>query len=254
MMPRKTKSVTLLCVVPDGKSEVADADNGGNERGTAKISGTEDGDMSVQKMILSAVGIAAMGTFSGCVYLETSADRDLRLQQETILRRQAAGSRNENVRLTQELASLRTDLQAFQDSQRRLYAEIAQLQQDNQNRAEQIQELRGLVAAMESRLQTADTSWRSRMDKLKDALAQDQKRAIDAVSQSVGAEISRAVKEVQKSQAASGGSYAEYTVAPGDTLSAIAQAAGVSVEAIKAANGLTSDVIRVNQVLKLPVR
>ena len=44
----------------------------------------------------------------------------------------------------------------------------------------------------------------------------------------------------------------EYTVRPGDSLWLIAQRYGTTVEAIKALNGLTSNVIDVGQVLKIP--
>lgn len=43
-----------------------------------------------------------------------------------------------------------------------------------------------------------------------------------------------------------------YTVVQGDTLTSIAQRFGTSVSAIKAANGLTSDLIYVGQVLVIP--
>ena len=43
-----------------------------------------------------------------------------------------------------------------------------------------------------------------------------------------------------------------YTVAKGDTLSAIARKKGTSVAKIKAANGLSGDLIRLGQSLKIP--
>ena len=44
----------------------------------------------------------------------------------------------------------------------------------------------------------------------------------------------------------------KYTVVKGDTLSAIARKKGTSVSKIKAANGLSSDLIRLGQSLKIP--
>jgi LysM repeat protein len=43
-----------------------------------------------------------------------------------------------------------------------------------------------------------------------------------------------------------------YTVAPGDTLGAIARKFGITVQALKEANGLTSDALAVGQQLKIP--
>ena len=48
--------------------------------------------------------------------------------------------------------------------------------------------------------------------------------------------------------------YVEYTVQPGATLSAISKAYGVSISDIKKANNMSSDVLRIGQKLKIPVR
>jgi nucleoid-associated protein YgaU len=53
----------------------------------------------------------------------------------------------------------------------------------------------------------------------------------------------------QPSGSGGGGSY---TVAKGDTLYAIARRHGTTVPALKGANGLTEDTIRIGQVLRLP--
>jgi LysM repeat protein len=131
---------------------------------------------------------------------------------------------------------------------------IDELRQENHTRAAQTQELQSLVAAMDSRMQTQDRQWRDRMQKLKQNLAEDQKRTMDAMAQSVATEITTAVEKVRASQPPPAAAYREYTVVAGDTLSAIAQAFGVTIDAIKDANGLKSDIIRVGQVLKIPSR
>lgn len=51
---------------------------------------------------------------------------------------------------------------------------------------------------------------------------------------------------------AAAGSAVTYTVRPGDTLSAIAARHGTTVAALRSANGLTQDMIRVGQVLSIP--
>ena len=45
----------------------------------------------------------------------------------------------------------------------------------------------------------------------------------------------------------------EYTVRAGDTLSTIAERFGVGLDALRTANALRGDVIRVGQTLRLPI-
>ena len=49
-----------------------------------------------------------------------------------------------------------------------------------------------------------------------------------------------------------GGSYFEYTVRPGDTLWLLAQRFGTTVDAIKSLNGLSSNILNIGQVLRIP--
>lgn len=51
---------------------------------------------------------------------------------------------------------------------------------------------------------------------------------------------------------ASGGAYSEYTVRSGDTLWLLAQRFGTTVDAIKRLNGLSSDILNIGQVLRIP--
>ena len=52
--------------------------------------------------------------------------------------------------------------------------------------------------------------------------------------------------------ASSGGSYFEYTVRSGDTLWLLAQRFGTTVDAIKSLNGLSSNILNIGQVLRIP--
>lgn len=54
------------------------------------------------------------------------------------------------------------------------------------------------------------------------------------------------------STGATGGSYFEYVVQPGDTLWMLAQRYGTTVDAIKNLNGLSSDILNIGQILKIP--
>ena len=193
--------------------------------------------------------------FEGCTSWDLSGEQDLRMYREqAAAQRRMNNLRRENSRYQQELASLRGDLRTLQENQRQIMNIIDELRQNNHTLATQAQELQGLVAALENRLQTQDREWQSRMGKLKTALAKEQKRTLDAMAKSVAMEISTAVNQAQSAPRSSGGAatFREYTVRSGDTLSAIANAFQVPVPLIKKANGLKSDTIRVGQKLKIP--
>jgi len=59
-------------------------------------------------------------------------------------------------------------------------------------------------------------------------------------------------KEKGITQQIPGGEYYVHTVEAGSTLNAIAKAYGVSIAEIKAANGMSNDLIRVGQKLYIP--
>lgn len=60
--------------------------------------------------------------------------------------------------------------------------------------------------------------------------------------------------QVLRIPTAQSGALLQYTVRPGDTLWVIARRYGTTVEAIKTLNGLTSDLLSIGQVLKIPAR
>ena len=209
----------------------------------------------LRTMILRTVCVAAAAlVLQGCAYWDLAEERDLRFHQEQISQRRITTLRQDNARYQSEIASLRADLRMLQDNQRHVMGFIDGLREENHSRAVQTQELQSLVAALETRMQTQDRQWKERMQKLKGALAEDQKRTMDAMAQSVATEISSAVEKVRAAQPPPAAAAREYTVVAGDTLSAIAQAFGVTIKSIKAANGLSSDIIRIGQTLKIPAQ
>ena len=86
------------------------------------------------------------------------------------------------------------------------------------------------------------------------------KRQIAADAEVREAQLEKIADRLTRSQvpdASSSGAmqeYVEYTVQPGATLSAISKAYGVSISDIKKANNMSSDVLRIGQKLKIPVR
>ena len=88
------------------------------------------------------------------------------------------------------------------------------------------------------------------------------RKADDAVAAAVTKQINSLAKTI-KTQPRNGrassplgqtqpGKYILYTVVKGDTLGAIASAAGISLSKLKTFNGLTSDNIRIGQKIKIP--
>ena len=104
---------------------------------------------------------------------------------------------------------------------------------------------------------------RQEIDALKAAVA-DIRRQLQAQRGEIVRDLTGRISQMQKQQAAMApkpvekrekvvlGPHREYTVQPGDTLSMISEAFGVSVARIKEMNNLKSDNLRVGQKLNLP--
>lgn len=152
--------------------------------------------------------------------------------------------------IRQETAALRVEMNALLDNQRRMLTQIAELQDAIAARDGQVEELRGLVSVLESRLKVSDAEWQGRMDKLRESMTEQNRRSLDAMAQRMAEEMASTVKQVQ--QAGPGTVVGEHVVRQGDVLSVIAMAYGVSLKDLMEANNLTNDRIFVGQKLKIP--
>lgn len=169
---------------------------------------------------------------------------------------------NDATRIQRDVAAMQADMRVLQEDQKMLLARILGLEQEIQNRDERIKELRNLLTANDNRFEALDREWRQRFDALNAALEQERanrSQEIQAVSKAMAAEIVRVEKSAMaaakpSAPSAYSGKYKELVVQKGDTLSGISSLAGVSIESIREANGLKSDVIRVGQVLKIPTK
>lgn len=212
------------------------------------------------KALCRLAALAGVATLlAGCESWYYNEDQDLLLQQQLQEQRsQEARARQDADRASREVAALRADLYAFQEAQKQLYGYIDELRQENSARAQEIEKLRSLLAALEGRLNTADSTWRSDMAAFQEKLAQEQARAMKTLTTNVADEMARNLNAIRQaaesSRPAAAPAAREYTVQAGDTLGAIAKAFGVTPEALRAANGLKGDVIRVGQKLKIPSR
>lgn len=104
---------------------------------------------------------------------------------------------------------------------------------------------------------------RQEIDALKAAVA-DIRRQLQAQRGEIVRDLTGRISQMQKQQAAMAprpvekkekvvlGPHKEYTVQPGDTLSMISEAFGVSIAKIKEMNNLKNDNLRVGQKLNLP--
>jgi len=201
--------------------------------------------------------VAALGSLAlfiqGCESFYYSEEQDLAAQQNLALQQNLRQSADQSSR---EVAALRSDLHAFQESQKQLYAVIDELRQENNARAQEIEKLRSLVASLESRVSTSDNAWRSDMASFKDKLGQDQQKAMTKLTSNLADEMARNLNQIRQSteSARASSSAQEYTVQAGDTVSAIAKAFNTTPDALRSANGIKGDRIRIGQKLKIPSR
>jgi nucleoid-associated protein YgaU len=215
----------------------------------------------MQRMAWKMAGMAVVvggvvALLPGCESMYYSeGQQDLQEQQQMVAQQSV---RQDAERADREVAALRGELRAFQDSQKQLYGYIDDLRQENGARAQEIEKLRGLVADLAARLNAADGNWREGMSSFKDKLAQDQDRAMKKFSNNVAEEMARNLNQVRQSAESSRPAPAaatqEYTVVAGDTVSAIAKAFNLSPASLCNANGIKGNVIRVGQKLKIPAK
>lgn len=203
------------------------------------------------------LGFAAAALFmSGCAYLEDSArGTSAREARELRTQRMIQSMHREGSRRNAELAGMKADLAICQENQRRVMELTRQLREESSRQLQQVQQLRELVASLETRLASSDEEWEKRMASLKQGLSVEQANRRKSISEVVK-EVSHQIAETVKSSR--GGTdqeiAGEYTVQEGDTLSAIAVACEITVEDIKKANNLNSDFIRAGQTLLIPAK
>lgn len=169
--------------------------------------------------------------------------------QETVI-----VQRGDDLRTAREIAGLRADLRTLQEDQKQLLARIESLELANQAKDMQVKELQNLLSAMDGRFGEVDKEWRDRMERLRTAMEQERiqrRKDLENVTNVMASEINKVAATPAPVQ---GGAYKEIVVQRGDTLSGIAASSGTSVAAIKQLNGLKSDVIRMGDRLKVPVR
>lgn len=168
-------------------------------------------------------------------------------------------SANEETRLAREIAAMRSELRSVLEETQKLAFRVEALERENQLKDAQLKELQSLLSVLDGQISAADKQWLERMENLKrnmDSERDQRHKQLESLSSNLANELT---KVQQRTTAATApalppGKYKEFQIQKGDTLSTIAVSAGVTVQALKDANGLKSDVIRIGQTLRVPVK
>ena len=164
-----------------------------------------------------------LAVLTGCETLQTPQQR-----RETQARQQAAARQAEE--------------RAY-----RMQGQVETVEMENSQLRQEVQSLRSQVNAQNSQI--------SQLNSKVNALDARQKKEMASLIREVESLLKKSVASRPKSSGSSSanrGPGREHVVESGHTLSAIAQAYGTSVKAIKSANNLKSDSIYVGQKLFIP--
>ncbi|MDT8389552.1 MAG: LysM peptidoglycan-binding domain-containing protein [Lentisphaeria bacterium] len=159
-----------------------------------------------------------------------------------------------------DVARLKAGLQQVIEEHDRIVGLLEQNKQVTEAIIQRLQAVEEKSAANAAQSRTG-LATKADVQALQNQIAQERKArelAMAELIRSVSQEISRVGGGGQTGGGTTGGAVSAgatqgvYTVVAGDTLSTIAKAFGVSVTALKQANNLTDDMIRVNQKLTIP--
>jgi LysM repeat protein len=192
-------------------------------------------------------------TLVGCATFESGSDRQVR-EQHTAMTLAQLNNRAEAQNA--EIERLRRDVLVLAQDRETLARELRTSHSNYKTLADGYSNLQERLNLVERRLAAIDSEYQ-RLHSTLSAESQARQRAIEEVVSNVSEkiattanELERRQRELVKTMGSSG--QGEYTVQRGDTLSAIAQAFGVKVSALKRANNLSNDLIREGQKLIIP--
>ena len=176
---------------------------------------------------------------TGCVTLETTEDRDFRMQQ---------------------MASMNADFRALMEERQKLINMLEANRMETAQLTYQVKDLSQRLDLVEGRFGTVDANYKQALDKLNAAIRNESQRRQDAIKDvvtSVSSEIAKTANQLQAQQqqllkSMEPSAQGDYVVCRGDTLSAIAKAFGITVESLKKANGMKDANLHVGQKLVIP--
>lgn len=164
--------------------------------------------------------LLSLTALTGCETLQTPAQR------------QQAQVREKNSRLYTE------------EQIRRLRGQIEAMEMENARQTDELQRLRQEIGSSSAQMATLSNRMAS--------LESKQKQEMNNLIREVKTLLNKAVTTTARNTPPPRGAGREHVVEAGHTLSAIAQAYGTTVKAIKQANNLKSDNIYVGQKLFIP--
>ncbi len=152
----------------------------------------------------------------------------------------AQQAKSGNIRYVEELtAVLNQNVRTVQDENARLEIKITELEQKLSQLTKKEQENAELIQSLKRQLTAESAARETQMNEILKQI-----KALASMPAPVPVTPPKERKQV----------YEEYTVTAGATLSVIAQAYKVSVQDIKKANNLKSDLLQIGQKLKIPVK
>lgn len=161
------------------------------------------------------------------------------------------------------LAQLRADLEILNENQRKIYNAVKTMQAKQQENSKRLDALEKKMAASGSLNDEDKEPVQKQIAILKSELKQERKARealVDTVVKRVTGRVSELVDTIEQPQpdtsnatdSSEPGIRMKYEVQQGDTLGAIAKAFDVKISALRKANDIDGDLIRVGQELKIP--
>ncbi len=196
----------------------------------------------MKNMLFRTLPLFAVVAFSGCETMYNNSGR-----------RQEAD--NAAMRAAMERQQLSRDTEIAKAAAQSAEVQLQQLDMRLSRLEDSLRQSQNASGADLAALQREITSLKGEIS----AIRADRETMKKEIVNQISSEVAKLLAAQQKAAAATAASTAaasqsgyEHKVQSGQTLSAIAQAYGVSVEKIKKANGLKNDVIRVGQTLFIP--
>lgn len=199
----------------------------------------------MKRWIMRAAGAALLVSVTGCVTMESQAERDRQLQQ---------------------VATINQNMKVLIQERQTLTGQVDVLRQDNGDLSAQVRHLTERLDLVEQQYAAVDANYKGKLQELQVAISSEGKAretAIKDVVRSVSQEISNTATQLQDQQrqllkaytagsSAAASAQGEYVVQKGDTLGAIARAFKVTTESLQKANKLSGATIHVGQKLVIP--